>query len=39
MAQYGARSHRHSQDFSKGGVTLCQSEGTRLFGRFQADMF
>ena len=30
--------HRHSEDFSKGGgVTLCQSEGTRLFGNFQAE--
>ena len=33
--------HRRSQDFSKwgggGGVTLCQSEGTRLFGHFQAE--
>ena len=29
--------HRHCQDFSKGGVTLCQSEGTRLFGHFQAE--
>ena len=27
----GKRLHGRSQDFSKGGVTLCQTEGTRVF--------